>query len=90
MGYILGAVGFALWYRFFGYGASVGVLEGLQVISAVGIGLSLQPPLIACQAAMPLKEVASVTAVFSLARPIGCAIGKPSFYRPPIPIAEID
>lgn len=83
-GYILGAIGFALWYRFFGYGASVPTLEGLQIVAAVGIGLSMQPPLIGCQAAMPLKEVASVTAVFSLARPLGCAIGRSSlvlFFR---------
>ena len=78
-GYVSGAIGFALWYRYFGYGSSLATLEGLQIIAAIGIGLSMQPPLIACQAAMPLKEVASITAVFSLARPIGCAIGQFSF-----------
>ena len=78
-GYVFGAIGFALWYRYFGYGSSIATLEGLQIIAAVGIGLSMQPPLIACQAAMPLKEVASITAVFSLARPLGCAIGQFAF-----------
>lgn len=78
-GYIIGAIGFALWYHFFTYGASLQNLLGLQIVAALGIGLSLQPPLIACQAAMPLKEVASVTAVFSLVRPIGCSIGKTLF-----------
>ena len=83
VGYALGAIGFALWYRFFGYGASAAAYEGLQVVAAVGIGLSMQPPLIACQAAMPLREVASVTAVFSIARPIGASLGEPFVLQPP-------
>ena len=88
VGYALGAIGFALWYRFFGYGASAAVFEGLQVVAAVGIGLSMQPPLIACQAAMPLREVASVTAVFSIARPIGASIGEPLRLGVPVLFAE--
>jgi len=41
----------------------------------MGIGCLFQPPLIALQAAMPLKDMATSTATFSLIRTLGGTIG---------------
>ena len=47
----------------------------MQIIASVGIGLSMNPPLVCMQAAMPLKEVATVTTAFVIGRPLGASIG---------------
>lgn len=75
VGYALTAIGFGLFYRFMRYDDSYAVLEGLQVIPSIGIGLSILSPLIAMQAAMPLNEAATVTSAFLLGRPLGATIG---------------
>lgn len=38
------------------------------LIAGIGIGCLFQPPMIALQAAMPLKDMATVTAAFGLVR----------------------
>lgn len=74
-GYSLATIGFGLFYAYFDATAPQSVLLGLQVITGFGLGLSIQPQLIAMQAAMPLKEVGAVTSAYMLARPMGATIG---------------
>jgi hypothetical protein len=76
LGYILASIGYALWYRFFTYGAALSVIIGLQIIPGFGMGLSMQPPMLVLQAAMPLDEMASVTSAFFLSRSLGGCIGE--------------
>ncbi|TDL25972.1 MFS general substrate transporter [Rickenella mellea] len=45
------------------------------LIPAIGIGCLFQPPLIALQAAMPLKDMATTTATFGLLRTLGGTVG---------------
>lgn len=75
VGYALGALGYGLMYRFFQYGLPYSVQEGLLVIPGVGVGLSLQSPLLILQAAMPLKEMAAATSAWTLTRSLGGSVG---------------
>jgi hypothetical protein len=81
LGYILASIGYALWYRFFAYGAALSVIIGLQIIPGFGMGLSMQPPMLILQAAMPLDEMASVTSAFFLSRSLGGCIGESNELR---------
>lgn len=45
------------------------------LIPAFGIGVLFQAPLIAVQAAMPLKDMATATATFGLIRTLGGTVG---------------
>ncbi|KLO19543.1 MFS general substrate transporter [Schizopora paradoxa] len=49
--------------------------ELVILITGLGVGCFFQPPLIALQAAMPLKDMAVSTAVFTLLRTLGGTVG---------------
>ena len=72
----------ALFYHFFRYPIPYALQEGLQVVTAVGVGLSLSTPILILQAAMPLKEMAAATSAWQLTRALGGSIGQ----SPPNPI----
>jgi hypothetical protein len=59
------------------------VKEIFPLIAAIGAGGMFQPPLIALQAAMPLKDMATSTAAFgfirTLAGTVGISIGQAIF-----------
>ncbi|KAJ7739838.1 MFS general substrate transporter [Mycena metata] len=55
--------------------SSLGQEMGFSLIEGVGIGFLFQPPLIALQAAMPLKDMAACTGAFYLVRTLGCTLG---------------
>lgn len=55
--------------------SSVVKQELVILVVAIGIGHFFHPPLLCLQAAMPLKEMASSTAVFFLLRQLGGTIG---------------
>ncbi|KAH7099984.1 MFS amino acid permease [Auriculariales sp. MPI-PUGE-AT-0066] len=55
--------------------SSITMQAGLLFILALGTGCLFHPPLIALQAAMPLKDMATVTTTFHLVRQIGGTIG---------------
>ncbi|WVO13827.1 hypothetical protein L204_101450 [Cryptococcus depauperatus] len=74
-GYAIAAIGYGLFCRYYSSNASLAIQEGLLVVTAVGIGLSLQTTLLVLQAAMPLKEMAASTSAFFLTRTIGGSIG---------------
>jgi hypothetical protein len=74
-GYGLGAIGFGLFYHFYRYPFSLALQEGLLVVAAIGIGLSLSVPVICIQAAMPLKETGVATTAWSLTRSLGGSVG---------------
>jgi hypothetical protein len=76
VGYALAGIGMILFYVFFKYPIPYAVQEGLQVITAVGVGLSLSTPILILQAAMPLKEMAAATSAWQLTRALGGSIGK--------------
>ena len=84
VGYALGGLGFALFYGIFRYPFSLGVQEGLLIIAGVGVGLSLQTPMLILQAAMPLKDMAAVTSAWTLTRSLGGSVGESSFSNTPI------
>lgn len=65
----------ALFYQFFQYPIPYATQEGLQVVTAVGVGLSLSTPVLILQAAMPLKEMAAATSAWQLTRALGGSIG---------------
>lgn len=48
--------------------SSIAQQEIWLFIAGIGIGCLFQPPIIALQAAMPLKDMATTTAVFVLIR----------------------
>jgi len=64
-----------LFYVFFKYPIPYALQEGLQVVTAVGVGLSLSTPILILQAAMPLKEMAAATSAWQLTRALGGSIG---------------
>ncbi|KGB77960.2 hypothetical protein CNBG_4047 [Cryptococcus deuterogattii R265] len=74
-GYALAAIGFGLFYKYYTAHVSYATQEGLLVIASIGIGLSLQSPMLILQAAMPLKDMAATTSAFSLTRSMGGSIG---------------
>jgi hypothetical protein len=55
--------------------SSVAQQEVYILIPALGIGMFFQAPLVACQAAMPLSAMASVTSAFFLVRMLGSTVG---------------
>ncbi|ODO00769.1 hypothetical protein L198_03096 [Cryptococcus wingfieldii CBS 7118] len=75
VGYAFAALGYGLFYKFYTSTASYATQEGLLVLAAVGIGSSLQSPMLILQAAMPLKEMAAATSAWSLTRMMGGSIG---------------
>jgi hypothetical protein len=74
-GYGLAGIGMILFYIFFRYPIPYALQEGLQVVTAVGVGLSLSTPILILQAAMPLKEMAAATSAWQLTRALGGSIG---------------
>lgn len=75
VGYALAGIGMILFYIFFKYPIPYALQEGLQVVTAVGVGLSLSTPILILQAAMPLKEMAAATSAWQLTRALGGSIG---------------
>lgn len=75
VGYALAGIGMILFYIFFRYPIPYALQEGLQVVTAVGVGLSLSTPILILQAAMPLKEMAAATSAWQLTRALGGSIG---------------
>ncbi|WVQ75072.1 hypothetical protein IAR50_004681 [Cryptococcus sp. DSM 104548] len=75
IGYSFAAIGYGLFYKFYTSTAAYATQEGLLVLAAVGIGFSLQSPMLILQAAMPLKEMAAATSAWSLTRMMGGSIG---------------
>jgi hypothetical protein len=71
VGYALAGIGMIL----FKYPIPYALQEGLQVVTAVGVGLSLSTPILILQAAMPLKEMAAATSAWQLTRALGGSIG---------------
>jgi len=49
--------------------------EVILLVAALGVGTVIQPPLIAIQAAMPIKQMAVSTSTFMLIRTLGATIG---------------
>ena len=80
-GFALGGLGYALFYACFTYPIPLAKQEGLQIVTGVGIGLSIVVPLIILQNAMPLKDMAAVTGSWSMSRNIGGAIGMSALIR---------
>lgn len=66
----------ALFYQFYQYPIPYATQEGLQIITAVGVGLSLATPILILQAAMPLKDMAAATSAWQLTRSLGGSIGQ--------------
>ncbi|RSH77336.1 uncharacterized protein EHS24_003295 [Apiotrichum porosum] len=59
-GYVVAIIGYGVMYGTFNYDLTLAMQYGLLIIPAVGVGFSLQTPLVILQRAMPLKEMASV------------------------------
>lgn len=74
-GYAVGALGFGILYGFWNWDITLPMQHGTSIIPAVGIGLSLQSPMLILQAAMPLKDMAAVTSAWVLTRSIGGSVG---------------
>ncbi|KAF8216770.1 major facilitator superfamily domain-containing protein [Mycena galopus ATCC 62051] len=55
--------------------SNLGMELGFTLIQGMGIGFLFQPPLIALQAAMPLKDLAACTGAFYLVRTLGTSMG---------------
>ncbi|KAJ7656291.1 MFS general substrate transporter [Mycena polygramma] len=55
--------------------SSLGMELGLTLVQGMGTGFLFQPPLIALQAAMPLKDMAACTGAFYLVRTLGTTLG---------------
>ncbi|KZV94441.1 MFS general substrate transporter [Exidia glandulosa HHB12029] len=55
--------------------SSVAKQEILLLVTSLGVGCLFQPPLIAVQAAMPVKDMATATATFVLIRQLGGTMG---------------
>ncbi|GMK54012.1 hypothetical protein CspeluHIS016_0105980 [Cutaneotrichosporon spelunceum] len=75
VGYAIGALGFGIMVGFWNWDIKLPVQYGTSIIPAVGIGLSLQSPMLILQAAMPLKDMAAVTSAWVLTRSIGGSVG---------------
>ncbi|WWD20193.1 hypothetical protein CI109_104669 [Kwoniella shandongensis] len=75
VGYGIAALSFGLFYKYYTSTVSYATQEGLLFIAGLGVGLSLQSPLLILQAAMPLKDMAATTAAWSLTRAMGGSIG---------------
>ncbi|KAK7025074.1 MFS general substrate transporter [Favolaschia claudopus] len=55
--------------------SNVGMEVGFTLLQGMGSGFLFQPPLIALQAAMPLKDMATSTGAFYLVRTLGATMG---------------
>ncbi|KAJ7087714.1 MFS general substrate transporter [Mycena crocata] len=55
--------------------SNLGKELGFSLIQGLGTGFLFQPPLIALQAAMPLKDMAACTGAFYLVRTLGTTLG---------------
>ncbi|KAJ6519094.1 major facilitator superfamily domain-containing protein [Mycena sanguinolenta] len=55
--------------------SNLGKELGFTLVQGMGTGFLFQPPLIALQAAMPLKDMAAVTGAFYLVRTLGTSMG---------------
>ncbi|KAJ6519097.1 MFS general substrate transporter [Mycena sanguinolenta] len=55
--------------------SNLGKELGFTLVQGLGTGFLFQPPLIALQAAMPLKDMAAVTGAFYLVRTLGTSMG---------------
>lgn len=55
--------------------SSVAKQELVILVTGLGVGCFFQPPLIALQSAMPIKDMAVSTAVFTLLRTLGGTVG---------------
>ncbi|BEJ12224.1 hypothetical protein CspHIS471_0206840 [Cutaneotrichosporon sp. HIS471] len=75
LGYAIGALGFGIMIGFWNWDIKLPMQNGTSIIPALGIGLSLQSPMLILQAAMPLKDMAAVTSAYVLTRSIGGSIG---------------
>lgn len=75
VGYAIAILGFGLLYAYFNYDIAKSMQYGLLIIPAVGVGLSLQSPMLILQAAMPFKDMAAVTSAWVLTRSIGGSVG---------------
>ncbi|KLT45103.1 MFS general substrate transporter [Cutaneotrichosporon oleaginosum] len=74
-GYAVAALGFGILYGFWDWDLKLPVQHGTSIVPAVGLGLSLQSPMLILQAAMPLKDMAAVTSAWVLTRSIGGSVG---------------
>ena len=57
------------------YNSSTAKKEVYPLIAAIGVGGIFQAPVVAIQASMPLKDMATSTAAFMFVRTVGAAIG---------------
>ncbi|KAJ6581824.1 MFS general substrate transporter [Mycena capillaripes] len=55
--------------------SSLGTELGFTLVQGIGTGMLFQPPLIALQAAMPLKDMAACTGAYYLVRNLGTTLG---------------
>ncbi|KAF7356400.1 MFS general substrate transporter [Mycena venus] len=55
--------------------SGLGMELGFTLVQGLGTGFLFQPPLIALQAAMPLKDMAACTGAFYLVRTLGTTLG---------------
>lgn len=75
VGYGICALAFGLLYHYFVSTIPLSLQIGLLILAGFGVGLSLATPLLILQAAMPLKEMAAVTAAWTLTRSLGGSVG---------------
>jgi hypothetical protein len=71
----MGILAFGLMYAYFTSTLPLSRQYGLLVLAGIGCGLCLQSPLLIIQATMPMKEMAAVTAAWTLTRSLGGSVG---------------
>lgn len=74
LGYAIALLGFGIMHLMSAT-SSLAINEVCPMIAAIGIGMSLQPPLILLQAAMPLGDMAASASSFMLVRSLGATTG---------------
>ncbi|CED83450.1 Predicted transporter (major facilitator superfamily) [Phaffia rhodozyma] len=74
VGYAIACLGFGL-MNLMNESSSTAVNEIFPLLVGVGIGMSLQPPLILLQAAMPVSDMAATSSSFLLTRTLGATTG---------------
>lgn len=75
IGYAIAAVAYLLWYQFFTATVTMATQEGLLLLASVGVGISLMPPILVIQAAMPWRDMAASTSTWVLMRSLGATVG---------------
>ena len=75
VGYGLTCLGYGLFYALLTEDVAYATQEGIQLIPAAGVGLSIQTPMIILQAAMPVADMAACMSAWVLLRSIGAAVG---------------